>query len=575
MRTLLHCLVLALLAALPCHAGITINGLPTMADRNSHMLLCSAPAAWFDKPLTATIACDVPGAKLAVNGTSVASGAAYAFGNIAQNRTYAVAVTTSAGTTTHQLAFTLLPIIAIDGDFDSDYHPATLAVIEPGERSALTLPAKAKYRGGITNQPNSHKHNFHVKLLDEQGNKVNVPLLGLRDDNNWILDAGQIDMARIRNHVAMDLWRDFSAKPYHFAHETRAVNGSHSAYAELFVNGNYHGLYSLMEAIDRKQLQLKKFDSRTGQIHGLLWKSVSWDSPVRMYNVPDTYNNQLDTLGGMALKYPELDDLSPTDWEPLYNAANFVATSSDEDFGRHVGEYFDLPVLRDYYLLCQLLKAIDNRGKNMYWFIHDASADRRISVTPWDLDATAGQYYTDWSSSDKRRCENPNLAMTMSHNLFDRLIDLNAGGFYDHALVRYHQLRSSTFTLASLRQRYTAPLDMLKRSGTTQREKARWSGDSDIANLELDFDAQRTLLRNWFNDRLAFLDKQFALPASAGDVDGNGIADIADMNAIVNVMIKKASDPDLALRADIDGSGAVDIDDLNIVVAIMVRKFHH
>ncbi len=574
MRTLLHCLVLALVAALPCQAGITIDGLPTVADSNSHMLLCSAPASWFDKPLTATIACDEPGAKLAVDGTTVAGGTAYAFGSIAQNRTFTVTVTTAAGTATHQLAFTLLPIITIDGDFNSDYHPATLAVIEPGVPTALTLPAKAKYRGGITNQPHSHKHNFHVKLLDEQGNKVNVPLLGLRDDNNWILDAGQIDMARIRNHVAMDLWRDFSAKPYHFAHETSAVNGSHSAYAELFVNGNYHGLYSLMEAIDRKQLQLKKFDSRTKEIHGLLWKSVSWDSPVRMYDVPDTYNNLLDTLGGMTLKYPELDDVSPTDWEPLYSAAHFVASSSNRDFCSHVGEYFDLPVLRDYYLLCQLLKAIDNRGKNMYWFIHDIGADRRISVTPWDLDATAGQYYTDWNSSDKRRSENPNLAMDMKHYLFDRLTSLNAGGFYDHVVVRYHQLRSSTFSLASLRQRYTAPLDMLKRSGTILREQARWSGDSDIAYLELDFDAQRKLLRSWFDKRLAFLDEQFALPANAGDVDGNGIADIADMNAILNVMTKKASDPDLALRADIDGSGIVDIDDLNIVVAIMVRKFH-
>ena len=56
-----------------------------------------------------------------------------------------------------------------------------------------------------------------------------------------------------------------------------------------------------------------------------------------------------------------------------------------------------------------------------------------------------------------------------------------------------------------------------------------------------------------------------------GDVDGNGVVDVDDMNIIINIMVKKAT---LAQwpKADIDGSGTVDIDDLNIVINIMVGK---
>ena len=63
-----------------------------------------------------------------------------------------------------------------------------------------------------------------------------------------------------------------------------------------------------------------------------------------------------------------------------------------------------------------------------------------------------------------------------------------------------------------------------------------------------------------------------ASAAVRGDVNGNGVVDIDDLNAVINVMLHKNADPDIEARADIDGNGMVDIDDLNVVINVMVGK---
>ncbi|MBR5727255.1 MAG: dockerin type I repeat-containing protein [Muribaculaceae bacterium] len=57
--------------------------------------------------------------------------------------------------------------------------------------------------------------------------------------------------------------------------------------------------------------------------------------------------------------------------------------------------------------------------------------------------------------------------------------------------------------------------------------------------------------------------------AVQGDVNGDGIVDIADVNAVINMMLgKTASVP----AADINGDGNVDIADVNAVINLMLGK---
>ena len=56
----------------------------------------------------------------------------------------------------------------------------------------------------------------------------------------------------------------------------------------------------------------------------------------------------------------------------------------------------------------------------------------------------------------------------------------------------------------------------------------------------------------------------------AGDVTGDGVVDLSDFNAIINLMLGKATSEEL--MADVTGDGMVDIADVNGVINKMLGK---
>ena len=61
----------------------------------------------------------------------------------------------------------------------------------------------------------------------------------------------------------------------------------------------------------------------------------------------------------------------------------------------------------------------------------------------------------------------------------------------------------------------------------------------------------------------------WAQPLVTGDVTGDGVVDIADFNAVINMMLGKT---ELRSAADINNDGNVDVSDVNAVINIMLGK---
>ena len=53
---------------------------------------------------------------------------------------------------------------------------------------------------------------------------------------------------------------------------------------------------------------------------------------------------------------------------------------------------------------------------------------------------------------------------------------------------------------------------------------------------------------------------------SAGDVNGDGIIDVEDVNAAINIILKIKTMDDYPGNADLDGNGIVDVEDVNILI---------
>ena len=119
----------------------------------------------------------------------------------------------------------------------------------------------------------------------------------MKADKNWILDAGQQDLFRLRNRIATELWNDFARKPYYVTDGAEFVTGVRGRVVEVFLNDEYVGIYSLTETMDNKTLGLKK--SKKGIIHGQLWKT-SGRGLSMMYNTPSALITLLQS--GMSLR---------------------------------------------------------------------------------------------------------------------------------------------------------------------------------------------------------------------------------------------------------------------------------
>lgn len=389
------------------------------------------------------------------------------------------------------LQFTFLPILNLKGEFGNDYSEGTMMLSCPDSLKTDTLAANIKWRGASTNTPNKHKRNYTVKLPND------TIILGMRNDNKWILDAGQADVFRLRNRIAMDIWNDMARQPYYADQHPKARNGVSGKVVELFLNDEYRGIYNLSEDLDRKQMKLKKVQDNT--VHGCLYK-VKGYGYGNMKDTVDYYDNHSKMWEKIEIKYPDLADNDTTDWSTLYNAFKFVVESSDDDFAEQVADYFDLPIVTDISIFISVVNGLDNRGKNIIWAVYDKQQDKKLTPAPWDLDCTVGQ---EWLSEDIR---GPEILFDWQIGLTNRLIQNNIHHFNDSLNYRYKELRKDLLTTDSLIARYRYYYDLLKKSGAAQREEIRWSGDNDIRGEVIDFDNEIVYISNWLTTHLEWLD---------------------------------------------------------------------
>lgn len=389
-----------------------------------------------------------------------------------------------------------IPVLVLRGTFSNEYQNGTVEFYSSQGTTPVSYEAKIKWRGGSTNTEGKHKRNYKIKFKDKQ------QFFGLKADKNWILDAGQQDLFRLRNRIATELWNDFARKPYYAADGDEVFSGVRGRVVEVFLNDEYIGIYSLIETMDNKTLGLSK--SRKGIIHGQLWKTNGYGLSM-MYNTPSVFDNTSSTWDVFETKYPDIKDVYPTDYSPLWKAINFVVNSSDEEFKDSVAYYFDLPVVEDYYIFTQTLCAVDNIGKNMYWAIYDSKESPKITFAVWDLDLTVGSSYLKVYD---QKYTLPNHIIRGYFNLIKRLIATNAGDFNLQVRERYWSARKDILSTDSLIARYKSYYQLLKKCGAAEKEAQRWSGDMDILQQKLDYDKEMEYITNWITRHMKVLDRQ-------------------------------------------------------------------
>ncbi|QJD80168.1 CotH kinase family protein [Spirosoma rhododendri] len=389
---------------------------------------------------------------------------------------------------TYSLMFTALPMLNIQTrGKDIVNTPAIMTKLTIADTTGSTRLkwSQVNIRGAYTST--LPKKPYKVVFYTDSTGRItkDTALFGMREDSEWLLLAMYNEPLRVNNATSHALWLKMY-KLYYASQETDAVPGIRTRYVDVFLNGVYNGIYLLTEPMDRKQLKLKKTNTN-GSVRGELYKSVNWTDATLFTGVPSLDGANRDTWAGYELKYPN----DTTFWSNLYGLTDFVVNSNSDQFKSKLSTRWQTDNLIDYFLFLNLIRAADNRGKNLY--IARYKENEPYIYIPWDLDGTFGYMWA--GNRDETTTD------ILSNGLYDKLLGLNPGSFQERAKTRWFALRKGVFDAGALKSSLTANVQRLTNEGAYRREGRIWP-TPNVTD-------ETSYATGWIDRRLSYLDGYF------------------------------------------------------------------
>jgi hypothetical protein len=234
------------------------------------------------------------------------------------------------------------------------------------------------------------KKNYGFELWTPAGVDTAYSLLGMPAESDWVLHGPYSDKSLMRNFMAYYL---FNAMGF-YAPRTR--------FCELFLDGQYQGVYLLLEKIKRDKnrvdiSRLNPVDIEGDQLTG--GYIVKIDRSATDYT-DGWFSPYIGTGTGSqgpfyAYHYPKRTDIVQVQKDYIRNKiTNFEATlwsSNYKDPYSGYRSYIDVPSFINYFILVELSKNTD--GYRLSTFLHKDrdSKDPLIHMGPvWDYDLAFG-----------------------------------------------------------------------------------------------------------------------------------------------------------------------------------------
>ena len=276
-----------------------------------------------------------------------------------------------------------------------------------------------------------------------------LSLLGMRQDNDWILYGAYNDQEKIRNVFSSNLWQYGCAKDNAYGVNT----GVEYKYLELFINGEYRGLYALGYPVDKKQLKLDVESGREA-----LYKVANWVDSSTVY-----YGN----LEGYEVKGMEEGE---ENWSLLTDYYSKLYLDPEDNEGLYQG--IDIDNAIDIYLFFNLIQGIDNvSGKLTYNMFVAMKGNGQGGITalycPWDLDR-------GWGSGLEPYDFEPDKNYIMESEYLNQLILNEDTAIWEKIFDKYSKLRSTVWSEESLNAMLDEYEADIYDSGAFLRDMERW-----------------------------------------------------------------------------------------------------
>lgn len=409
---------------------------------------------------------------------------------------------------TAQVNFTSsnLPIVVIDtyGQeiVDDPRVVVHMGIIDngPGVRNNLTDPYNG-YDGLIAIELRGSsssiypKKQYRFETQDIFGENLNISLLGMPAENDWVFYGPYDDQSLIRNVLA-----------YRISNETGRY-ASRTRFCEIMIDGDYRGLYVLMEKIKR--------DANRVDIASMDGTDVSGDALSGGYIIKiDKFEGETagawQSANGITYQYhyPKPAEIVPAQETYIQNyISDFEAVMNSPfpaDSSNGYPSLLAVDSFVDHFLISEFAKNVDAYRISTFMYKKRDSNGGKLHAGPiWDFNLSFGKAwypedlfltsgwqvnYNDWRPWDSYQV--PFWWEILSSDTY----------FKNLAIDRWQELRSGVLSLDSLYGRIDTMVVLI--SEARNRNFIRWPGSVGDHGYEDEI----IQLKGWINMRLNWID---------------------------------------------------------------------
>lgn len=431
-----------------------------------------------------------------------------------------------------------LPILMVDtygAGIESELKiEANLMIIDNGEgqTNAIDDELTAEYMVGIKFRGSSSqgfdKNSFSVETWDENGEDgedIDVALLGLPEEEDWVFHGPFADKTLVRNALTMQLSQDMGnyASRYRFF--------------EFVLNDDYKGVYLLMEKMKRDKNRIDiaaQNPDDSDNITGGYVLKIDW---------PDegSWTTEFETVNGegtfIEYVYPKFDEITEEqenyiqgyiyDFEEAVFADDFTNTK-----GQRYDELIDLNSFVDFMIINELSKNVD--GYKLSSFLYK-DKDGPLKAGPiWDFniawynsDYCAGDDYQNWIFNEAE-CEDLELMPLWWERFWEDPI-------YKETLeCRWTNLRANEFSNENIIALVDAYADLL--ADAQERNYERWDvleeytwGHPEVPGT---YAGEIENLKTFIANRLGWMDEQLLNEACEMPVDTTDVMSLNELDLL-------------------------------------------
>ena len=354
------------------------------------------------------------------------------------------------------------------------------------------------------------KKQFGLELWDDAQQGIDASLLGIPEEEDWILYAPYSDKSLIRNVLMYDLSRSIGR----YASRTRFV--------EVSINGAYNGVYVLMEKLKRdvNRIDLNKLkpDEVSGEdlTGGYILKiDKEYYTPDNSFN---SYFAPNDAVAGQQIYFvydtPKPEEIMPAQREYISNyVRSFEEALAGENFTdpeTGYANYIDTSSFIDFFLLNELSNNVDG-FRISTWLTKDKN--EKLNMGPvWDFnlafgnaDYCGGGLTTVWTHQFNSRCSEDWWQIPF---WWERLLEDPA--YVTQLKSRWQELRGGPLQTAAIIDQIDGYVEELTLGGAINANFQRWPvlgeyvwpnnyvGPTHASEIEY--------LKDWIRARLNWMD---------------------------------------------------------------------